>query len=79
MATSAQSGAGHETCGSCGAPSDDTAPVRRVYVTPQAPDLAGPDGGAGGPGSVPDRVEVIDEVEHWCFPCRSLYPHQPVG
>jgi hypothetical protein len=23
-------------------------------------------------------VQVVDEVEAWCFPCRSQYPHQPV-
>ena len=59
------------TCVSCGAPADDTAPVRRVYVTPGAWDL-----GADEPA--PDTVQVLDEVEAWCFPCRSQYPHQPV-
>jgi hypothetical protein len=59
------------TCVSCGALADDTARVRRVYVTPGGWDL-----GADEPA--PDRVEVVDEVEAWCFPCRSQYPHQPV-
>ena len=22
---------------------------------------------------------MLDEVERWCFPCRSQYPHQPLG
>lgn len=52
------------TCESCGAESGDLAPVRRVYVTPAAWDTE-------------ERVDVVDDVERWCFPCRSLYPHQP--
>ena len=58
-------------CDSCGAPADDTAPVHRVYVTPGAGD-----DDAGEPAA--DAVQVLDEVEDWCFPCRSQYPHQPV-
>jgi hypothetical protein len=53
-------------CESCGAPADDLAPVHRVYVTPEAWDTA-------------EKVEVVDDVERWCFPCRSSYPHQPLG
>jgi hypothetical protein len=53
------------TCESCGAPADDLAPVHRVYVTPEAWDTE-------------EKVEVLDEVERWCFPCRSSYPHQPM-
>jgi len=37
-----------------------------VYVTPAAWDTE-------------EKVEVDDEVEQWCFPCRSHYPHQPLG
>jgi hypothetical protein len=51
-------------CDSCGAPDDDLASVRRVYVTPEAWDQE-------------EKVDVVDEVERWCFPCRSMYPHQP--
>lgn len=58
------------TCDSCGAPAEDTAPVRRVYVTP-----GGWDVDANEPAD--DAVQVLDEVERWCFPCRSQYPHQP--
>jgi hypothetical protein len=25
-----------------------------------------------------ERVDVVDEVELWCVPCRSLYPHQEI-
>jgi hypothetical protein len=53
------------SCDSCGAPADDRSAVRRVYVTPEAWDTEG-------------RVEVVDEVEQWCVPCRTSYPHQPV-
>jgi hypothetical protein len=71
------------TCDSCGASADDLAAVHRVYVTPAAWDTeenesaARPTpsrGGRWGPG----RIDVLDEVERWCFPCRSQYPHQPL-
>jgi hypothetical protein len=62
----------HEICDSCGARADDVVPVRRVYVTPGAWDPTDPN------ESAEDTVDVVDEVEHWCFPCRSQYPHQPV-
>jgi hypothetical protein len=75
MSTPAHSSADHETCDSCGAPSDDVAPVHRVYVTPRAWDLTGDD---GGDEAAEDKVDVLDEVERWCFPCRSQYPHQPL-
>jgi len=54
------------TCDSCGSPDDDLVAVHRVYVTPAAWDTE-------------EKVEVVDEVEQWCFPCRSHYPHQPLG
>jgi hypothetical protein len=75
------------TCDSCGAAAADTAPVHRVYVTPRAWDLFGDQaadadeetGGEGAGGDTrADHVEVVDEVERWCFPCRSQYPHQPL-
>ncbi len=53
-------------CTSCGSEAADVIDVRRVYVTPAAWDTE-------------ERVEVVDEVEHWCFPCRTHYPHQEVG
>lgn len=52
------------TCDSCGADARDLAPVRRVYVTPEAWDTD-------------EKIDVIDEIERWCFPCRTHYPHQP--
>ena len=54
-------------CDSCGRTGeDDVQPVHRVYVTPESWDSEG-------------KVDVVDEVEQWCFVCRSHYPHQPVG
>ncbi|HEX4866529.1 MAG TPA: hypothetical protein VFV32_02780 [Acidimicrobiales bacterium] len=54
------------TCDSCGAESDDLLAVHRVYVTPEAWDTEG-------------RVDVVDDVERWCYPCRTHYPHQEVA
>ena len=54
------------TCESCGRDdATDLARVHRVYVTPEAWDTEG-------------KVDVLDEVEHWCFPCRTSYPHEPL-
>ncbi len=72
MPTPAHSSPDHETCDSCGAPADDVAPVHRVYVTQGAWNLSAPDEAGE------DKVDVLDEVERWCFPCRSQYPHQPL-
>jgi len=54
------------TCESCGGLDDDLVAVHRLYVVPEAWDT---------PGSV-TRVE---EIERWCFPCRSMYPHEVAG
>ena len=53
------------TCESCGADADDLVAVKRHYVTPEAWDT-------------PGKVEVVDEVERWCFACRTHYPHEAV-
>jgi hypothetical protein len=65
MAEPADSPDPDDTCESCGAPDGDLVAVHRVYVTPEAWDTE-------------EKVEVVDEVERWCFPCRSLYPHQEI-
>ena len=39
--------------------------MHRVYVTPESWDTEG-------------KVDVVDEIERWCFVCRSHYPHQEV-
>ena len=53
-------------CESCARPDDDLAEVHRMYVVPAAWDTEGSE-------------KVLEETEIWCFSCRSLYPHQPVG
>jgi hypothetical protein len=55
-------------CDSCGRdePAADVEAVHRVYVTP-------------GSWETEERIDVQDDVEQWCFACRSHYPHQPVG
>jgi hypothetical protein len=52
-------------CESCGREDEEVVSVRRVYVTPETWDTEG-------------KVDVVDEIEHWCFACRSHYPHQEV-
>jgi hypothetical protein len=53
------------TCESCGSPAEDLVAVHRMYVTPESWDSE-------------EKVEVVAEVERWCFPCRTHYPHQVV-
>jgi hypothetical protein len=65
MPEPADSPAVDETCESCGGPAADLVAVHRVYVTPEAWDTE-------------EKVDVVDEIERWCFPCRSLYPHQEI-
>jgi thymidine kinase len=50
------------TCESCGRDDEDIVRVRRLYVTPEAWDT---------PGQV-----VKGDEEHWCFVCRTHYPHE---
>mgnify|MGYP003576196710 CR=1 FL=1 len=50
-------------CDSCGDDGVDVVPLHRIYLTPEAWDQE-------------ERVDVLDTVEHWCFPWRSSYPHQ---
>ena len=56
---------GPARCDSCGRDDDPVVAVHRVYVTPESWDT-------------PGKVDVVDEVEQWCFVCRSHYPHQAV-
>ena len=50
-------------CESCGVEGDALAPVRRTYVTPESWDT-------------PGVSRTLDEIERWCFACRSHYPHE---
>ncbi|MEI7594032.1 MAG: hypothetical protein WCK41_12555 [Actinomycetes bacterium] len=52
------------TCESCGRTNEDITLVRRVYVTPEAWDTA-------------ERIDLGSE-EHWCYVCRTHYPHQEI-
>jgi hypothetical protein len=52
-------------CDSCGRDDEQVVAVHRVYVTPETWDTEG-------------KVDVLKEVEQWCFVCRSHYPHQEV-
>ncbi len=60
--TAAPGGPVPAACTSCGR-DDELSAVHRVYVTPEAWDT-------------PGRADVQDEVEHWCFACRTQYPHE---
>lgn len=51
------------TCDSCGADANDLVAVHRLYVTPESWDTA-------------RRVDRVEEIEVWCFPCRTMYPHE---
>ena len=51
------------TCQNCAREDGDLAAVRRLYVMPEAWDS---------PGS----VTRTDEVELWCYSCRTQYPHE---
>jgi hypothetical protein len=53
-------------CDSCGDEGAAIVAVHRVYVTPEAWDTD-------------EKVEVLDEVERWCFPCRTSYPHEELA
>lgn len=50
------------TCDNCGRDESEVAGVKRMYVVP---------GSWDGPGS----STTMDEVEQWCFSCRTQYPH----
>ena len=54
--------AGVGTCDSCGLEVEDLASVHRVYL----------DADESGELRVADTVA---EIERWCGPCRSHYPH----
>ena len=54
------------TCESCGAEEDDLTAVHRKYVT-------------AGDGDREPVERVLPDVERWCFPCLTQYPHDPTG
>jgi len=50
-------------CESCGAPDDDLVRVHRIYLD------------TDGDGRVIGS-RVLEDVEWWCVPCRTHYPHE---
>ena len=58
-----QSSASPSVCDNCAREDDELEPVKRMYVVPESWDT---------PGS----VSTLDEVERWCFSCRTQYPHE---
>lgn len=54
------------TCESCGVDDEVLVEVHRLYVTPEAWDT-------------PASTRRIDEIERWCFACRTHYPHDTAG
>ena len=53
-------------CDSCGDTDVEVIEVTRLYVTPEAWDTEG-------------SVTEADGTEHWCYPCRTHYPHVTSG
>jgi len=51
------------SCDSCGDDGVEVVALHRIYLTPEAWDQE-------------EKVEVLEAVERWCFPCRTSYPHQ---
>lgn len=56
-----------DSCGSDSAGDGDLISVQRVYL------VARPEGTVGS-----EQVRVLDDIESWCFVCRSMYPHAPI-
>ena len=52
-------------CDSCGDEVDDVVAVHRIYLTP-------------GPNGAVDHVDVMHDIELWCYPCRTHYPHEVI-
>lgn len=65
VVVSEQAGDQPGVCQNCAREDDDLAPVTRLYVVPETWDQ---------PGS----VTPTNEVELWCFSCRTQYPHEDV-
>ena len=51
------------TCDNCAREDSEVARVKRMYVVPESWDTKG-------------SSTTLDEVERWCFSCRTQYPHE---
>ena len=56
-----------DSCGTDGASDGDLVRVQRVYL------ITAPDATVG-----TEQGQVLDDIEMWCFVCRSMYPHAGV-
>ena len=56
-----------ESCGSEAAYDDDLVNVQRVYLVTKTETTVGA-----------QQVRVLDDIERWCFVCRSMYPHAAI-
>jgi hypothetical protein len=52
-------------CENCAREDDELIAVHRVYVVPESWDT-------------PASSTTVEEVELWCFSCRSMYPHEVI-
>ena len=52
-----------EVCQNCARTDDDLVTVKRVYVVPETWDQ-------------PASVTTTDDIELWCYSCRTQYPHE---
>ena len=55
-----------EACESCGDPTDGLLAVHRIYIEAATSERE-------------ERITRLDEVEVWCVPCRTIYPHEPAA
>ncbi len=52
-------------CDSCGDEDVEVVSLHRIYLTPAAWDQE-------------EKIDVLEDIEQWCFPCRTSYPHQTI-
>lgn len=58
-------------CENCARPDGDLATVQRIYLVPRDPATSAGEIAA----ATPVLQEVLDDLERWCFSCRTQYPH----
>jgi len=52
-------------CDNCAREDDELVAVHRVYVTPES-------------WETQRSSTTVEDVERWCFSCRSMYPHEVI-
>jgi hypothetical protein len=65
----------HGRCESCGCEDESLISVQRVYLIPA--ELPSDRRTGEFSSVVGDDQMVLDDIEQWCFVCRSMYPHVP--